>query len=526
MPRLPSAQDVPKVSPRVTSDPGVKVPVQAFESPLGIAAQELAPGIEKYAQVARQQENRRDTIDRSDHIDKKEDENDEKLRELNAKKDLSKSDVMAEYGAFLSQRRQERLNLHKDSGASNDSLTLLEVRLREKDDEATGKAAGISAQIGKDKIKTRHKNIITPLAIRAAQNPTLKNIDSILTEYEDKFNDIRAAADPLEEEALYSAGQEHIAMAVLESHLARNRVETAESLLIDGNLARFLSEASQRSVMRSIETIRFNRDEKKKELSEREKRILQLRERGFSEEFAQDVAAKDVSVTGPDKFGDFFVVNAVTGTKRKVEGQDKKAILDIVPPETEVPPVEGKDVTDLPEKRSIEENIKKGTGPFSKIQAGISNVFGPVIEGAIFKDTTDARQQVRIFSQIAKVGLINNPKFPVAEQQIVAGLLPNPDDFLRDPDTSASNLRELKGFLTTSKEAKVKESKKERISAERRADLSDQVSTIDELLSLMEKPKSEKKAKRQNLSTQEQVDALPKGTKFIWEPTGESFEKE
>src|SRR3990172_89992 len=337
MPRLPSAQDVPKVSPRVTADPGVKAPVQAFESPLGIAAEEFAPGVEKYAQVVRQQENRQDTIDRSDKINQYNREVEEELRRVNSESDLSREDTLGQYGSFLSKRRQELLESH---GGSNDSKASLMLRLQDVDDAAIGRAAGISAKIGMDKVKTRHKDILTPLATRAAQNPRLENIDRVLTDFETQFNDISGALDPQEEESLRQAGQEHIALSAIEPLITRGRVETAESLLIEGGLAQYLSPESQRSLRRSIETIRFNSDEKKKELSEREKRILQLRERGFSEEFAQDVAAKDISVEGPDKFGDFFVVNAVTGTKRKVEGQDKKAILDIVPPETEVPPAE------------------------------------------------------------------------------------------------------------------------------------------------------------------------------------------
>ena len=529
MPRLPSAQDVPKVSPRVSSDPGVTAPAQAFQSALGVAAEEFSPGVEKYSQVIRQQENRRDTIDRSDKINQYNREVEEELRRINAENDLSREDVMAEYGSYLSKRRQELLESH---GGSQDSKTILTLRLQDVEAAAIGRAAGISAKVGLDKVRVRHQDILTPLATRAAQNPRLDNIDRVLTDFETQFDDISGALDPTEEEALRQAGREHIAMSAIEPLIVRGKVETAESLLMEGGLAQYISPESQRSLRRSIETIRFNRDEKTKELSEREKRIIQLRERGFSEEFAQDVAAKDVSVVGPDKFGEFYVVNTVTGTRRKVEGSDRGVIDGIVSP-VETPETTGttEPATEMPPKRGLEEDVMKGTGPFSKLQAGISNVFGPVIEGAVFKDTTDARQQVRIFSQIAKTGLVNNDRFPVKEQEIVQNLLPDPDKFFLDPDTAASNLRELKGFLTTSKAAKLKESKKEKISSERRADLADQVSKIDELLSLMEKPKSKtgkatEKTKRPTVNSQEQVDALEKGTKFIWEPTGDLLEKE
>ena len=56
MPRLPTSIDVDTVSPRVTADPGVSAPVGAFQSPLGIAATELAPGFEKLGQEIHKKE--------------------------------------------------------------------------------------------------------------------------------------------------------------------------------------------------------------------------------------------------------------------------------------------------------------------------------------------------------------------------------------------------------------------------------------------------------------------------------------
>lgn len=66
MPILPSSADVQTVSPRVARDPGVRVPKveapeQAFDSPVGIAAQELAPALDTLGKVAKQQEDRRHT---------------------------------------------------------------------------------------------------------------------------------------------------------------------------------------------------------------------------------------------------------------------------------------------------------------------------------------------------------------------------------------------------------------------------------------------------------------------------------
>ena len=70
MPLLPGYADVQQVSPRIARDPGAQVPSVrvsqgAFDSPLGIAAEELAPGLAKLAVVAKQRENREETVDRA-----------------------------------------------------------------------------------------------------------------------------------------------------------------------------------------------------------------------------------------------------------------------------------------------------------------------------------------------------------------------------------------------------------------------------------------------------------------------------
>ncbi len=483
MPRLPSSADVPTVSPRVATDPGVEAPAQAFESPLGIAAEELKPVIDKFAEVKLKQDNRRDTVDRSSRINQYNSEADEELRRLNTEEDLSREDILGKYGEFLSQRLQASVGEH---GGSEDSRAKLTIRLQDVEAAATGRAAGISAKIGRDKVKATFNESLTPLAIRASQNPSLENIDQIFLDFETQLDDLRDAFDPAEEDELRRSGREQLVLSAIEPLITRGRVETAEGLLIEGGLFQSLSAATQRNIRRRIDTVRFNRDETLKDLTEREKRVQQLTARGLSQPLSEDIAAKDVRVVGPDKFGEFFSVNLATGKKTKIEGDDKDAILEIVPPEALEAPKVPEDGT------SIEEAVQEGTGPFAKIQAGLSNVIGPFVEGALFKDTTDARQQVRTFSQIAKTALVNNPRFPVAEQKIVQNLLPDVDTFFQDPDTARSNLKELKAFLTKQKIAKDKELTKGRVSAKRKADLTDQVSRIDELLTLMESPKTVK----------------------------------
>ena len=241
------------------------------------------------------------------------------------------------------------------------------------------------------------------------------------------------------------------------------------------------------------------------EVEQKGKRSKELQARGISKELADDISAGDVRVFGPDQFGKFSIINEATGVRSPVVDEDNVSISNILDEELQ--------------GRSLEEDVAKGTGPFAKIQAGISNVFGPFIEGAVFEDTTRARQNILSFRQFAKIGIVNNPRFPVAEQEQINRLLPNPDDFFIDPDTARSNLKELKSFLFKQKNAKESQIKGD-ITSKRKSELSDQISRLNELLSLVTTEKDNA------ISSQEDVDKLPSGTEFIWEPTGQRFVKE
>lgn len=262
MPRLPSSQDIPAVSPRVMTDPGLSVPKQVFESPVGIAAQELAPAIEKYAQVVQLQQNRRDTIDRAGLINAKNLENDAKLRDINTQSDLSNEKVMAEYGSFLAQRRQELLKQHQERGASSDSLASLEARLIEVDDSHIGRAAEIAAQIGLDKVDERFKNVINTLALKVSTNPSLENINKTMGEFDVQFQDMKDAYDPVLENSRRAAGKEHLALSSLDGLLVLGKTDVADSLLREGGLSQFLSDSSQRQVQHRIDTINASKKDK------------------------------------------------------------------------------------------------------------------------------------------------------------------------------------------------------------------------------------------------------------------------
>ena len=566
MPRLPSSTDVQNVSPRVAADPGIQAPAGAFQSPVGIVAEELAPGIDKLAQMKLRQDNRRDTVNRSSSINQYNEDVNNKLMRLNTESDLSREDVLSEFGSFMTKRRQELLASH---GGSKDSSAILDMRLQDVASSYTGKAAGLSVNLGREKVKTTFKNSINPLIARSGQDPTVENIDDIFLDLETQIDDLREAFDPNEEESLRSAAREEITLNAIDTLITRGRVESAAGLLETGGLGQYLSPENQRRVQRSIETHRFEQDKVQKSIrqaeatlgrplttseraqlvglkpdkeTERELRKRELVDRGHSPEMAQDLASGDVKIMGPDNFGNFWSINLVTNSRRKVGEVDKKIITDLMGDQEGA----NQDETDAVTKpiadnkapgteRTLEADIQSGTGPFAKIQTGISNVFGPLSDRqAFFEDTTTAKQRIRTFNQTLKTALVNNPRFPVAEQEIVAKALPDVEAFFKDPDTAVADAKQLRKTLEDFKTSKNKELKSKNITSERRGELADQVSRLDEALSLMtfEKPKQASGKSKQY--SEKAPEGVPKGSKQIgrtksgnpvWEtPDGERFE--
>src|SRR3990167_937666 len=394
MPRLPSARDVSNVSPRIQSDPGVRVPAQAFESPLGAAAQEFAPAADVFAQVALKQETRRDTVDRSSRINQKSREGGLELSRLNTEEDLSSEDTLSGFGAFLSERNKKIIEEHRARGASEDSVAILSSRLQDIDNDLIGKASGISTKLGREKIENTFNNSLSPLIQSAAQNQKLENIDKLFLDLETQIGDLKAALDPSEEEKFRRVGREHIALSAVDTLVTRGRVNVAESLLDDGGLNQFLSPDKQREVRRKIETVASERDKALKEitqaeailgrtltqeekliklglaskqaLTERQRRVDELVARGLSENLSQDIAANDIKVVGPDPFGNFYSVNIATNEKQLIGEQDADAVGKLANEATR------KAKEKQPKQPTkLEEDVREGTGPFAKIQAVI-----------------------------------------------------------------------------------------------------------------------------------------------------------
>lgn len=260
--RLPSSADVETVSPRVTSDPGVSAPAQAFESELGVAVQELEPVSKKLQQVALRQENRRDTVNRADKNNTLNRELEQKLRELNTEKDLSQEKVQEEFTEFASQRRQELMRVHQDDDrGSEDSKAQLATRMLNIQASWEGRAAAISTTIGRAKLDETFENALSPLVTEAAQDPTVETINRLFSEnLPEVIADIRGGLDPTEERSFDAIARERIALSALNIRIARGDIETAATLLDEGGLGRHLAPDTRLDIRRRIETNQLSRD--------------------------------------------------------------------------------------------------------------------------------------------------------------------------------------------------------------------------------------------------------------------------
>lgn len=263
MPRLPTSVNVDNVSPRVKADPGARLPSGAFDEPLGVAAAEIAPAVQAFADVKIRQENRRDTVDRADKINTFRLEAENELRKLETESDLSKDEVLHGFGSYLSKRRAELINEH---GGTEESRAILGIRLQDIDSSIVGQAAGKSAALGRKKVTQAFEDSISPLASRLADDPTPDRFRDSFNELETHINDFRGEFDPSGEQSLRSGAREHLSLSAIDSLLSRGKVETADKLLATPEVLNSMSMERQREVRRRIDTMRYRRDKESSKL--------------------------------------------------------------------------------------------------------------------------------------------------------------------------------------------------------------------------------------------------------------------
>ena len=97
---------------------------------------------------------------------------------------------------------------------------------------------------------------------------------------------------------------------------------------------------------------------------------------------------------------------------------------------------------------------RKGTGFWSKIYAGIDAVAGGVAPGLfadMFKDTTDARQFVKMVRILGRSALASSPRFAMGDLNAVQELFPNEQALLRSASTETNKLNDIVFYLDEEK---------------------------------------------------------------------------
>jgi hypothetical protein len=97
---------------------------------------------------------------------------------------------------------------------------------------------------------------------------------------------------------------------------------------------------------------------------------------------------------------------------------------------------------------------RKGTGFWSKIYAGIDAVAAGVAPGLfadMFKETTDARQFVKMVRVLGRSALASSPRFAMGDLNTVQELFPNEQALLRSASTEMNKLNDIVFYLDEEK---------------------------------------------------------------------------
>ena len=544
--QMVSGGDAPVVNPGVARAKPLNVPEGAFDSGLSQVAQETAPFVADTAsrlQAAEvKQQDREESISRA-HIKNAFTKEATALTLLyESKKDggLGLQANRDAYGAELAELQKShlgQLGSHSDGSRAKGEEWLITEQ---------GRHGGIAAQLGAVAGEAA-KDAEFNGAVREPIDSVYKNGSS--RSLADAITDISKAAveadyvsDPMElEEKTRRANASAVKSSlsgsesrldydqmarILENPLYRQMLSPEE---VDSYTAKInaskISGAKIRADYNTREDIHrertgkgFSEAESKKALgvliapdkqSEKAIEIQALEERGYSTGFAEDMVNDRIKIVGPDEFKVYHTINKLTGEKRAMDAGDeevyKKTLTDKpnnggtagapaantkqevvateVSAEQKTPPKEPNQV-----KGSLKEAALEGTGLISNIQTALVGTFGFLKEGQNFKITTDAKMRLNLFSQSVKKALANSDRFAKFDHETIIKLLPDTERSDIDPETTLANLELLHTFLVDKKKNKQLIIEKGGLTGKKRADLSDELAVIDEILLGLEGP--------------------------------------
>ena len=201
----------------------------------------------------------------------------------------------------------------------------------------------------------------------------------------------------------------------------------------------------------------------------------------------------NLRVIGPDNFGNVFVHDLDGDDPPQMIVEQGVPVGDraVSPAEAEsvgVPPA----AQPAPPPPNAFDAARAGTGPYRALGAALDAVVGgllsPLGVGSLFPQTTAAREQLRILNQTMKTAFVNNPRFPVAEQETVKGFLVDPDDFWANPETMVQRMIDLRDYMVRRRQQNTASLQNAQITQDERGRLADEVASIDRILGLMGDP--------------------------------------
>ena len=101
------------------------------------------------------------------------------------------------------------------------------------------------------------------------------------------------------------------------------------------------------------------------------------------------------------------------------------------------------------------EQVRLGTGTWSKIYAGLDNVLGGVISPKLFNkmfgETQEARQFVRTIRVMGRSALSSSPRFAQRELETVQSLFPSEEQFFKNPESAVDQINLIAQYLRDEK---------------------------------------------------------------------------
>lgn len=236
--------------------------------------------------------------------------------------------------------------------------------------------------------------------------------------------------------------------------------------------------------------------------SQFDQRVSELMQRGMSRTQAEDIAAGRVRVSTDPVTGESQLVNVATAATTPL-GASSDAPSDApVLTATERGRLFNQNASIervLGLSEGLEDSARTGAGPQGNLGALVNSLSGLFGRNAPLPadEIAAARQDIRLFNQIAKTAIVNNPRFPVAEQQIVERMLPNPDAFFTNPTGEFNKVLQLQDFLRN-----LQSQNSQSLGVETAAP-----------------------AETPTIQTQEEFDALPSGARYVNPDDGLTYRK-